>query len=1192
LIDLGLHRSADGITEYTGTAWRGAITGDLLLVEFSNGDDLLLIDHLADGNLGSIRQLATGFNNPLDVTVNPSTGDIYVAEFGDQPAGEGGQVTLLRPASTGTPVARVNFQSQSAPIPPGYARDYGQAFDSTRGYGWSQDMTAYGRERNVVGDQRYDTFVHMQPAKGPTGTWEYALAPGRYTVTVGVGDPSFIDSTHHVTAEGQVAIDSFSPTATSRFRVGVVDVDVNDGRLTLNPSGGANTKIDFVEINQIESGSGDTTPPTVDVATSGTTDGSGAYQGSATVTISAADTDSGVASISYTLDGGPSTPYTSAFSVASNGSHTVVATARDGAGNTNTATKTFSVVGAAGPEIALVSPDAAIGQPGRLIFSTVDEQVRAARSITVRNDGSSTLSISNVSITGGSAGDFKLATGQATSFSVAPSASATVNVVFAPTSSGVENYSTLRITSNDPDEATSDITLAGLDANGYEGNNEPTLTQIEHVLGYTSNLGTTNRTIGKSRLPSGDELISPYWVRADATLPVQLIPVAHYSGRTTEPTGASGWFPINTSTKNQLYTFPGGSDISGGQNQRLLPGFTGSTSFTPSTAFGLYANNDFSDDAKNGAAKLHDFRAWAALDPTGAPLANSWFIGSDIGHNIDDPVKNYDFQDQVYLLVNATPAWPTATAPGAATTLDFGSAVTGTVADNDGEGTGFTSAVNGSTDASKIDLDAAKTRLALTSTAGTFSGTATSQVNALQLGFDASRMVTRLHARLLGPLTQLTAANQHQAIFFGPDRDNFAKIEAEYRSGKPHLVLYFEQNGTGSLPATPIPLPDASTISTLDLFLTLDTANGSINGSYLVNSSDFEQAEPFGPSMRPNDVMRWFSSDARAGLLVSNQNTAATFTGIFEDFDVVPAPLRGFSTINWATRATSPMKRSEAQGIAVGGKLYVFGGYKDSTFVPQVRSDVYDPATNTWKQIANLPIATTHAGVASIDGSIYVAGGYITNGGSGQIFATTNVWRYDIASNTWSASTPLPAARGSGALVALGTTLHFFGGADASRVDKGDHWILDTASGSPSWVASVALPNARSHMGYVALNGKVWAVGGQKGVDANLVTQNSVHVWDPAFPTMWIPMANLPRALSHISTTTVVADGRIVVMAGEVLHGTSISDVSAYDPISNTWRSLSPLPAKRYSGVGGWINNKLLYTGGSMSTTTYSGTPS
>jgi hypothetical protein len=81
---------------------------------------------------------------------------------------------------------------------------------------------------------------------------------------------------------------------------------------------------------------GDTTPPQVSAAVSGTKDTSGNYVGSATVTISASDTESGVASVEYSLDQAAFAAYPGPVSVNQPGTHTVRYRATDKAGNTST----------------------------------------------------------------------------------------------------------------------------------------------------------------------------------------------------------------------------------------------------------------------------------------------------------------------------------------------------------------------------------------------------------------------------------------------------------------------------------------------------------------------------------------------------------------------------------------------------------------------------------------------------------------------------------------------------------------------------------------------------------------------------------------------------------------------------------------------------------------------------------------
>src|SRR5687768_16300694 len=79
-----------------------------------------------------------------------------------------------------------------------------------------------------------------------------------------------------------------------------------------------------------------------------------------------------------------------------------------------------------------------------------------------------------------------------------------------------------------------------------------------------------------------------------------------------------------------------------------------------------------------------------------------------------------------------------------------------------------------------------------------------------------------------------------------------------------------------------------------------------------------------------------------------------------------PAPLYAAaaqSSITWTTRAAAPIIRAEALRAVVKTRLYVFGGFS-GYLGPVKRSDVYDPATNTWTRIADMPTRLTHAGVA------------------------------------------------------------------------------------------------------------------------------------------------------------------------------------------------------------------------------------
>jgi N-acetylneuraminic acid mutarotase len=311
-------------------------------------------------------------------------------------------------------------------------------------------------------------------------------------------------------------------------------------------------------------------------------------------------------------------------------------------------------------------------------------------------------------------------------------------------------------------------------------------------------------------------------------------------------------------------------------------------------------------------------------------------------------------------------------------------------------------------------------------------------------------------------------------------------------------------------------------------------------------------------------------------------------------------PAQTTSPISWTTAAPQPYRCHEAQGTVVNGKFYFFGGFdalkQPNHWVPTNRAYVYNPATNAWTAIAPMPRMNgtpyggfTHAGCATDGTDIYFAGGYTSNmAGTGQIFASREVWKYSVAANGYSRLPDLPAARGSGQLEYLNGRLHFIAGANASRMDVSTHYVLSLANPAASWSTLAPLPNARNHAGSAVLNGKIYYVGGQHGHDDNS-TKTDVHVYNPA-TNGWTQLRSLPGPRSHISESTFGYNGRVFVIGGSSSASTSLKDVLAYDPATDQWYPYTGLPTTRVSGVAAAIGNTLYYTTGSFSSTTYKGT--
>src|SRR5439155_1231406 len=87
----------------------------------------------------------------------------------------------------------------------------------------------------------------------------------------------------------------------------------------------------------------DTVAPSLSESYSGTAGSNGWYVATGSVTLTASDATSGVATTTYKLDGGASTSFTASFALSGDGTHTVVVTSTDVAGNSNSQSFTIKI---------------------------------------------------------------------------------------------------------------------------------------------------------------------------------------------------------------------------------------------------------------------------------------------------------------------------------------------------------------------------------------------------------------------------------------------------------------------------------------------------------------------------------------------------------------------------------------------------------------------------------------------------------------------------------------------------------------------------------------------------------------------------------------------------------------------------------------------------------------------------------
>ncbi|MDB5325009.1 MAG: N-acetylneuraminic acid mutarotase [Phycisphaerales bacterium] len=291
------------------------------------------------------------------------------------------------------------------------------------------------------------------------------------------------------------------------------------------------------------------------------------------------------------------------------------------------------------------------------------------------------------------------------------------------------------------------------------------------------------------------------------------------------------------------------------------------------------------------------------------------------------------------------------------------------------------------------------------------------------------------------------------------------------------------------------------------------------------------------------------------------------------------------STSAWKTAASSPINRFESHAFSYHGKLYVMGGWANSTFNSTKRVDVYDPATNTWKRLKDMAAPETHAGAAmdEANGVIYFVGGHRN---SLKNYAPTNeLWKYTFATDTWTKlSATLPYKMGANTCQIVNGKLYSFGGNYADRVTNDpDTFMLDLSNISAGFKKVKAFPSARDHLSSVTINNKIYAFGGEFGHDKKHDQQDILQRYDPATDT-WTRLASMPGSKSHAESSSFVMNGKIIIAGGQKDPQDPSSSVYQYDPATNKWTYLSALPAARQGTVVQLVGNYLVMTTGGIST--------
>ncbi len=285
------------------------------------------------------------------------------------------------------------------------------------------------------------------------------------------------------------------------------------------------------------------------------------------------------------------------------------------------------------------------------------------------------------------------------------------------------------------------------------------------------------------------------------------------------------------------------------------------------------------------------------------------------------------------------------------------------------------------------------------------------------------------------------------------------------------------------------------------------------------------------------------------------------------------------------TGATIPVaRRRGSSGIVLyNGAFYQIAGNRNghsafldnsSTSANVAWVDKYDPATGNWTVLPDAPRARDHFFAEVIGDKVYVAGGRRSRAGTAAgTWSDTEVVVdvFDLSSETWVAGNllpdQLPTARAGAATAVLNNELLVIGGEvndnPPGNLALAHTEVLNTSTGRWRRVADLGLQRHATQA--IVFQDDIYVAGGSKTKGGTEITANEAFLEAFSFDgapgatyANWTNIGNSPAAKSE--APAVVYGGEYYVFNG-FLQNIKISNaLEKYNPATNTWTSLKPMP--------------------------------
>lgn len=183
--------------------------------------------------------------------------------------------------------------------------------------------------------------------------------------------------------------------------------------------------------------------------------------------------------------------------------------------------------------------------------------------------------------------------------------------------------------------------------------------------------------------------------------------------------------------------------------------------------------------------------------------------------------------------------------------------------------------------------------------------------------------------------------------------------------------------------------------------------------------------------------------------------------------------------------------------------------------------------------------------------------------------------------NEWKVKTPMPTARGGLGVAVVNGKIYAIGGlrnnTQVAVVEEYDP-IND------KWTTKAPMPTARSGFAIAVYQNKIYCIGGTVGDSSNIVSgfTGANEVYNPATNT-WQTLSPMPTPRADLCAS--VVDGKIYLIGGKEYWGTTpfyheLNVTEVYDPATDSWATKPSMPVPVFGYASEVVDGKIYVIGG------------